>query len=68
MQNIIALFIVAAAVGYLLRRGWRYFAAKKSAGCASGCGSCASNSKNIPDAKPLVTIDALRSSRPNSHS
>ncbi|HTQ37573.1 MAG TPA: FeoB-associated Cys-rich membrane protein [Pirellulales bacterium] len=70
MQNILALLIVAAAVGYLIRRGWRYFAARKSAAaCASGCGSCSANEGNVVTnrlgtTKPLVTIDGLRSQRP----
>jgi hypothetical protein len=71
MQNIIALLIVAVAVGYLVRRGWRYFAARKSAAGCGACGSCPTSngsaaaangpSENLGTAKPLVTIDLMPS-------
>jgi FeoB-associated Cys-rich membrane protein len=71
MQNVLALLIVAAAVGYLIRQGWRYFAARKSgAGCGSGCGSCSASENGVVNGslgttKPLVTIDMLRSKQPH---
>jgi hypothetical protein len=60
MQNLLALLVVALAAGYLVRRGWRYFADRKSSvGCGSGCNGCASqNDSTMP--KPLVTIDSLQ--------
>lgn len=44
MQDYLALAIVAVSAGYLARRGWQFFAARKqTAGCGSACGGCASN-------------------------
>jgi hypothetical protein len=60
MQNLVALFIVAVAAGYLVRRGWRFFAARKSAGCGNGCGSCPASGDATVVTKPIVTIEALQ--------
>jgi hypothetical protein len=66
MQNILALLIVASACGYLMRKAWRYFAARKqSVGCGSACGGCAAGSKSLGEAKPLVSIDSLPSRKAN---
>ena len=64
MQNIFALLIVALACGYLIRKAWRYFAARKqSVGCGSACGGCAAGGKSLGEAKPLVSIEPLRNHR-----
>jgi hypothetical protein len=65
MQNILALFVVGAAVGYLVRRAWRYFAARKqSVGCGSACGGCAAGEGSKIVTKPLVSVDSLRRQLP----
>jgi hypothetical protein len=65
MQNILALLMVALAAGYLARRSWRYFAARKqSAGCGSACGGCPSNGESTMVTKPLVTVESLRQTGP----
>ncbi len=58
-QDLIALAIVAAAAGYLVRRGWLTFVRKRAGGCGAGCGSCAAGS-NQAEGKPLVTIGEIR--------
>jgi len=39
-QDLAALGIILAAVGYLARLAWNALTRKEKAGCGSGCGSC----------------------------
>ena len=63
MQNLIVIFIVAAAASYIAWRGWVTIAAKKkSTGCGS-CGSCPNTETGGATIKPLVTIQSLSASK-----
>ncbi len=44
-QNLMALFVVAAAGAYLARIAWRSLVRRKASGCGS-CGSCASGAES----------------------
>jgi hypothetical protein len=52
MQDIIALFIVVVAAGFLIRRAMRHFSGQR----AGSCGSCASCPADTPT---LVSISNL---------
>ncbi|UFH52230.1 FeoB-associated Cys-rich membrane protein [Spirosoma sp. KNUC1025] len=41
MQEVIIVLVFLAALGYLGRRAYRSFFAKKQAGCGKGCGCAA---------------------------
>ena len=43
-QDLAALGIVLAAVGYLARLAWNAVTRKQGSGCGSGCGSCSARS------------------------
>jgi len=61
-QNILALALVAGAVAYLARLGWKTFSARKAGGCGT-CGSCSSagGPQQAKDAAagPIVSLDEL---------
>jgi hypothetical protein len=56
-QNLIAMGLVVAAVGYLGRRGWLALARRK-AGCGA-CSNCPVESMQAADGKPLVTLGSI---------
>ncbi|HKD37219.1 MAG TPA: hypothetical protein VKB78_10470 [Pirellulales bacterium] len=53
-QNLIAIVLVAAAAGYLGRRGWTAIAGRRR-GCGA-CSTCPAESIQSANGKPLVTL------------
>ena len=63
MQNLIALLIVAAAIGYVGWRGWATIAAKRKSPACGSCGSCPNTETGGAKIKPLVTIQPLSANK-----
>ncbi|QDV32456.1 FeoB-associated Cys-rich membrane protein [Tautonia plasticadhaerens] len=63
-QDVAALAMVALALGYLARSGYRAVSTRgaSGAGCGSGCGNCPSGSEAGANGRgePLVMIDPPR--------
>jgi hypothetical protein len=59
-QDILALTVVSAATGYLVRQAWLVVRRRKAGACGGGCPTCPSG-KPLPEG-PIVTIDALERS------
>ncbi len=59
-QDVVVVSIVLAAVAFLGRRIWLWFAhSDKSAGCGSGCGTCS----QAPDvSQNVLPLESLTSS------
>jgi hypothetical protein len=58
MQDVIAILIVAAAAGFLVRRAWRRVL-RRSGGACGGCSTCpGSDSMKTHE---LVTLQPLKS-------
>jgi hypothetical protein len=56
MQLVVTLLIVGLAAGYVVRTTWREWSGKK-AGCASGCGKCATPATEEPKGRiPLPQV------------
>ena len=62
-QTITVVFIILAALTYVVRRGWLRFRSMRGTGsnssCASGCGNCGEEPQaiNTPPIKVLVQIN-----------
>lgn len=56
-QNIVAIGLVAAAAGYLGRRGWLALA-RRRAGCGA-CSNCPAETVQSADGKPFVMLGSI---------
>ena len=54
MQELLIFLVFALALGYLGRRAYQSFFAKKTAGCGKGCG-CATDTKSTVAATNRVS-------------
>ena len=62
-QDVMALGIVLAAAGYLVRLAWTAMTRKSESGCGEGCGKCSMGSTaSRASVEPVVTIGNLRQS------
>jgi hypothetical protein len=59
-QDLIALAIVFAAAGYLLRLAWGAVGRKAEAGCGTACGKCATGADGArPRPDQVVSIGTI---------
>jgi hypothetical protein len=63
-QDLTAMVLVVAALGYLSYRGWQIVVRKKTGGCGGGgCSGCGNASpKGADESKPFVSADQLAKS------
>ena len=55
LQEVAAMAVVLAAVGYLVRRAWLMLRANGKQGCGSGCGKCAAADAKEPQLVQIQT-------------
>ncbi len=63
-QDLAAMGLVVAALGYLSYRGWQIVVRKKAGGCGGGgCSGCGSKTPaDTGETKPFVSADQLAKS------
>jgi hypothetical protein len=62
-QDLLVAVPVAAAAGYLVRRGWLLMRGRSRGGCGSACGGCESGKKSEPSSVVQLELPAGKQSQ-----